>query len=258
MKTLKKFKKWFRRNRKHSQNPFWKLTDLLTESCLAPYRFSLNHYYHFRYDSVLRNLIEGKKILIIGSGPSAKELPPIPDDVLIFSCKRALKIFSERGVHRPCDLYINWQRSMKLYPDTLSLLAKIKTNFFLIDEPRWAQHCDPLKGCYRHMIPYVPRDTYYLKRLLKTRSLNRLPGVKKKSTSVGVKLLQYALYFQAKEIYLIGMDLTTEGYFWGEPNIQKHLAIDHYFLTRISKQNRNIYSLSAQSPITSYFSHKLF
>jgi hypothetical protein len=238
----------------------WPVYETIRTSVVWPYE-------HLRYDPLRRSLIEGKRVLIIGSGPSASELEEVANDMVILTCKRALKIFEEKKINRPIDLFLCCKNTIHKNGSVEDLLQKIKTNLFVMDDLNYTRHRNKLKGSYAQLIPDDGKDNFYLKRLIEPHELREFERAARfsngssktlKHVSSGVRLLQYALYFKAKEIYLIGLDLNNEGYFWGEPKKQKHLEIDHFFINVISKKYKNVYSLSPTSPILKYFPHKLF
>ena len=220
-----------------------------------------------RSHSVLKKLISGQRVLIIGSGPSANELETIPDDMRILTCNAGLRLFVKKNIGRRPDLFLCRKKAMiEDYRDVPDLLAAFKTNLFIMDDLKFVENQPKLKGAYTHLIMDHQKDNFYLKRLVQPLRLAQLSTDRVQWTSAGVRLLQYALYFGAAKIYLVGIDLNHSGYFWGEKQRYEHSGavirhkhtIDHDFVKLMAARCSHIYSLSKNSPITRYIHHKDF
>ncbi len=220
---------------------------------------------HRRYDPIRRRLIEGRRVMIVGSGPSAAELKSIPPDMVVLTCKRALKLFLDNGLPRPVNLYICAKGAMKRNPVIEELISAVKTDILVMDDLRYAKSLGKLFNAYRLLIPDDGKDNFYFKKLLgadAVREFKRtnpsLPGQKRLAhVSTGLRLLQYAVYFGAKEIYMAGIDLNSEDHFFGEARKQKHVAVDNYFMKKIAERRSNIFSVSASSPLCRYVPHRV-
>ena len=55
--------------------------------------------------AVLDDLLRGKRVLVLGSGPSANDLESIPNDVVVLSCKLAPAVLAAKNLRRRLDLY---------------------------------------------------------------------------------------------------------------------------------------------------------
>ena len=232
------------------------------ESCRTTVLWTQQHHVH---DPVREQLLRGKKVLIVGSGPSAAELERISSGLTVLTCKFGLKLFEQRNFSGPVDLFMCWKGFVERNLEVLRLLSKVKTRVLVMDDLPFTRSIKLPEDSYCSLIPDDGKDNFYLKRLIKPYSLKSFkPGkdamlVRGKvlqHVSSGLRLLQYALYFGAEEIYLIGIDLTDEGYFWGQPKKQKHLAIDNFFMRIVSEKYRNVFSLSKKSAITRYIPYK--
>lgn len=216
-------------------------------------QFIIKHF--FRHAPILKKLIKGQKILIVGSGPSAAELDDIPEDIKIFTCHAGLRLFTGDRFNRKIDLFLTYKHAMsKHYEDIEEILPTVKIDLFLVDSFNYVNKKKELKRCYSSLIADRQKDNRYLKKLIKPYRIEQIIGNSNaRHTSAGIALLQYALYFGAKEIYLIGIDFGIGGYFWGEKREErKHRDIDENFIKIVSKKYNNIYSLSKTSPITKY------
>jgi len=241
-------------SKRNSKNLFWKvlvfLKDFLWKIKNSIWELSL----YLKSRSALKKLIKGKRVLIVGSGTSAKELKEIPEDVLVFTCNAGLRLFYNKGYNK-INLYLCHKRAIIYdYKDIKSLLKKIKCRVFVIDEPGYIKK--ELGDSYSILIKDYNDNNYYLKRLIKPYNINQIKGSSALKSSSGMRLLQYALFFKAKEIYLIGIDVNEKGYFWGERNEHKHLDIDRNLIKIVSKKYKNIYSVSKNSPITKFIPYK--
>ena len=213
--------------------------------------------YSFKRNLLLKKLIKDKRILIVGSGPSAEKLGEIPNDVRVFTCKSGLRLFVDKNFERQIDLYLAYKSAMeRSYEFLREFLQKTKTKIFMIDDLGYIKEKKELEGFYLKLLWDTGRNNYYLERLIKPYKIRQIKGKSLPRTSSGIRLLQYALFFGAREIYLIGIDISEKGYFWGTKNAHFHLDIDRNFIKIVSKKYNNIYSLSKKSPITKYIKYK--
>jgi hypothetical protein len=215
---------------------------------------------------VLKELIEGKRVLIIGAGPSAEELTDIPDDVVILSCKwGGILLLDTKKIKRQIDLLLQPQWGIIENDVTERLLPKVRARYFATDDLKWVKTQTRLEGAYDALLRHRKEDYSYTKELLKPHRLEEIDapefeGYVINYPSYGLRLLSLALYFKAQEIYLIGIDCGEQGYFYG-PNPrekQYHRIADTHILEIFSKRYHNIYSLSKESPVTKYVPYKGF
>jgi hypothetical protein len=220
---------------------------------------------HYGYGALRRNraikkILRDQRVLIIGSGPSANDLSHVPGDVKIATCNIGPRILLDKGIDRRIDLYYcvpgaveGDHKSEKI----INILSKLKINLFVYPT-KWIKNDDNLKKVYTKCVKDYMFNDYYLIKLIgpqETEEIKKNP-LFSNVTSSGVRLLQYALYAKAKEIFLLGIDLNEEGYFWGKKNKHDHLSIDKKFIERVSKKYNNIYSASKDSPIVRYVGYK--
>jgi hypothetical protein len=209
----------------------------------------------------LSKIIKNQRVLIVGSGLSANELNAIPSDVKILTCNIGPRLLLDKKINRVIDIY--WCAKGVLDGDhknegAIDLLSKLKINLFISCNSSLLKEYSCLEKTYSHFIKDKGKNNYYLKKLIKPHTIEEIEDsfYHNKKTSTGLRLLQYALYFKAKEIYLIGIDINEEGYFWGRKNVYKHLIIDKNFIKIVSKKYNNIYSASETSPIVRYVNYK--
>ena len=137
--------------------------------------------------------------------------------------------------------------------------TEIKVNISLTNNFYFLKKRRRLYYSYSHILQNNNSDNYYLRSLIKPHAVKDIMGNSILPwTSSGMRLLQYALFFGAKEIYVTGLDLGRGGYSWGRSNHWCHEDIDENFVKIISKKYRNVYSLSAKSPIAKYIRVKSF
>jgi hypothetical protein len=215
---------------------------------------------------LLRRLINDKRVLIIGSGPSARDLAHIPEDVLVFGCNmspQALLYSPNPG--RAVDLYIGNIEAFRCYGGSIEqLLRTIPIRYFLSRDPKWVRaHSDIVQPHYVLRDRSTTAESYYLKRLGMHRA-SPLTGILRSSrtpwTSTGIALLQYALVYGAQEIYLIGIDLDCRGYAFtpGTPVRYQshHMMIDHAVAALCAHRHQHIFCASPYSPLTRLFPHR--
>lgn len=210
----------------------------------------------------LKNLIKGKRILIIGSGQSANDLQNIPEDALIFTCNTSCNILLEKNVNKKIDLHLTSTECIKVYSEganhvvknknQLETLHKIGVRFFVCD-------ADYSTICHHQWCYDTIPNNYYAIQLIKPKNITNIPSdwlLHCRESSSGVRLLQYALYYGAKEIYLIGID-NGGGYYW-DTNLMNfpHTTFDKPFLEELAKKYFNIFVCSKNSPMIYLFPYK--
>ncbi len=176
--------------------------------------FIVKPYFLLKNKKIFENLIKGGRVLIICSGPSVNDLDlnKIPGDVRIFSCKRAPCIFLNKEEDKIIDLYINYIDKFKVDENLEDFIKKLKINIFVIDKTSFIKNNKELRN-YQQLVQDSENNDYYLKKLIKPHNINKIKGSSLDKTSNGMRLLQYALYFKAKEIYIVSIDMNKQGYF---------------------------------------------
>ncbi len=219
------------------------------------FRKSRFYWVRFRHHGFLKKLLYGKKILILGTAPSAQELQTlsIPKNVLVMTCNAGLSLWTQVSSSREIAVYIcsgnKLQKNL-----TEEHLYKTPIRTIISGFVEWNERKNALRLPRPRIIPYDgPWGDFYVRKLLSPYAFQH-----RKTISAGLRLLLYALYFGAAEVYLLGIDLSHQGYFWGGENKQKHLAVDLDFLKICSQKYKNIYSVSSTSPVTQIIPHKVF
>lgn len=220
-------------------------------------------YYGFsalRRNSELKKIIKNQRILIIGSGPSANELENIPGDFKILTCNIGPRILLDKKISKVIDIYYCVPGAIEgghSNENVINLLSKFKINLFIYPT-KWIKNNSSLKKVYSRCVKDYAFNDYYLNKLIGPRKTEeiKINLLSNNRTSSGLRLLQYALYSKAKEIFLIGIDINQEGYFWGKSNIHDHLCIDRNFMEIVSKKYNNVYSAAKNSPVVRYVKYK--
>lgn len=199
--------------------------------------------------------IKNQRILILGSGPSAMDLKNIPSDVKVFTCKRGPEILVNNNLNKDIDLYycrkIYFLKEISKNLSLFNIISKAKIDLFITD------NVELVKSICNCAIWDRSKNNYFLKKLIKPKKIKDIGKNGLHRTSIGSRLLQYAVFFQAREIYLIGIDLGEGGHFWNErTRLSGHTPIDLNFIKLMSKKYGNIYSISKKSPITRYIPFK--
>lgn len=222
-------------------------------------------YYRVAADGPLRRLLEGRRVLVLGSGPSAGEVPSIPDDVLILTTKLGPEILEDRGLRRRIDLYYYSNiredragRERRLHID--ALLRRMRIGVFICEDFFSLLDVRGLKDAYEQRLMDFGGSQVLLREVI---APIRIEDIRGDSfcpwTSSGVRLIQYALHYGASEIYLAGIDLGENHYASGRKMRRwDHQDIDRNFLELISKRHDNVYTISRTSPITRFFPTRLW
>jgi hypothetical protein len=190
----------------------------------------------------LKKLIKNQRVLVLGSGPSKKDLLNIPKDVRIFTCNMGPEI-----IDREIDVY--YCEKDCLNNKIRSLLSKINIKYFISDSK------NTLRSKNVKFIKDYKRNTFYLRNIIYPMTINDFMKDLYNTPSSGVRLIQYALYLNAKEIFIIGLDGGTACRST-DLGIDPHQPADSKFKEIISKKYKNIYSASKNSPITKYLEYK--
>jgi hypothetical protein len=215
---------------------------------------------------VLRRLIEGRRVLVLASGPSARDLPEVPADMLVFACNLSPRALLQPPNHgRRIDLYISNVSSHRLYGTSLTdLLRQVTIRYFLSCDLTWARS---LPGAENRRI-LQDRATGADASLLHRLGFSQDPAVrdipKRTETprvSTGVALLQYALWYGAAEISLSGLDLDGGSYAHQPGSVppiyaEKHAAIDHAVIHICARQYSHISCASPESPLAAIFGYR--
>lgn len=209
------------------------------------FRQLMRQWYQFIRYIFLHRLIKGKKVLIISSGLSARKLNRVPEGFLVFTCNRGVKLLNDIKFKGTIDLYFSPADCLENYKEIGENLQSAKIKIFIIDNLNYIKNRPFLKKNCQRLLQDDFANNRYLRSLISgLERIDRLKGSSLPWTSSGMRLLQYALYFKAKEIYLIGFDLDTEGYFDGQPNQSDHIDIDNNLMRVLVGKYNNIYSLT--------------
>jgi len=223
---------------------------------------SMQYWRYRKNNPIFEELIKDKRVLIIGSGPSAADLGDIPDDVLIFACNYSPVVFLEKK-YKQIDLYATYaiyfeeNKNVKK-KDVRDLLSKVRINYFVFDDKGFLKKKN-LEHSYQKLIIDECRDNHYLNELIKPCKVKDLKGTQKTwIASTGLRLLQYALYFKAKEIYLIGIDINDAGHYYEKGSVPRGGSneLDMNFFKLMAEKHNNIYAVSKNSPIVKFVPHK--
>ena len=206
----------------------------------------MRQWYQFIRYIFLSRLIKGKRVLVIGSGLSARKLNRIPEGFLVFTCNRGIKLLNDIKFNGTIDLYISPADCLENYREIGENLQSAKIKIFIIDNLYYIKNRPFLKKTCQCLLQDDFTSNRYLRSLIPgLERLGKLKGSSVPWTSTGMRLLQYALYFKAKEIYLIGLDLDTNGYFDGQQNLlYDHVDIDNNVMRLWLEKYNNIYSLT--------------
>lgn len=214
-------------------------------------------YHRLRSRGRLRRLIEGRRVLVVGTGPSAADLDSIPPDVLVFTCKLGIRLFAERHRGRHVDLYTCFRSSLEKQAEMPHYFRRTHPRFFLTNDLRYVRSRADL--VFTHLLHDNGSDNSMLAHLIKPLHPEDIRGnARRGKTSSGVRLLQYALTFGSAEVYLIGIDLGRNGYVGGDGDLHKpwnHHDIDENFLRLVGAQQGNVFSLSPRSPAARFLPH---
>lgn len=214
-------------------------------------------------EPTLRTLLEGRRVLVLGSGPSSEAVKSIPDDVVVATCNLGPKFLVDRGLPRRVDLYYysnvradrpGFERRLH----TAAVLREVEVDLLVCEDLLTLVDVVPLRDRYARRILDFQGNQHLLRRLVRPARIRELRGSSFCPwTSAGVRLVQMAAYCGASEILLAGIDLGRAGYFWGSRGGRwHHDDIDGNTLEVLSRKHHGIYSISAESAAAEYFPFK--
>jgi hypothetical protein len=215
-------------------------------------------------DAILRKLIGGRRVFVLGSGPSAAELTRIPDDVLLFSCNVAPEALLQKGLHPPIDLYIANAVARRNYGLRVNrILDQLTVRNYLTRSPRYIRSLGNLR-CERVLYDRATEDSNYLLRRWMDKTLvdDLAARTWRGIPSSGVALLIHALVYGAREIYCLGLDLDDRGHAVAgsetDPRIyvEHHQQLDHGILRHANQRFGNVFSVSPNSPLRRFVPHR--
>lgn len=230
------------------ENSYYHAIYLLNKNLFHSYKVSEDQ------EKQIRNVIEGRNVLILGSGPSAAQLNNIPEDWVVLTCNEGLSLYKNiTGSHKPVGLFLITMSKIKRLPKILLDLNHSEALLIGVDHPKaLASKLSSSNSCIFKDDGMSP---HMLQQLLPNIDLAKLKGRSKHPwTSSGIRLLQYALFYRAKNIYLSGIDFGQGGYAWGALHGPwMHQDIDVNICKKLSDHNQNIRSLSLTSPSSEFF-----
>lgn len=212
-----------------------------------------------RTDLLLGPRVAGRRVLVMGSGTSVRALGEIPDDVAVFTCKAGICILAERSPPPRVEVYSCFRSGLSSNADLVPALLRVRTHFFMSNDLGYVRRRRDLDGAYSVLLRDVGDDNHLLTKLIAPRTLTEIRGrAVRAKTSSGIRLLQYALHYGAREIYVAGVDFGRDGYAWpGEAQKRwNHEDIDENFVRLMGERHRNVFSATAESPIAEYFAHR--
>ena len=218
--------------------------------------FAFGYFRHRLNDAMLRRLIEGQKTLIVNSAASAFSLAQLPADVKILACDHAAGLCADEKFTRTLDLYLCSKRVLKR-KQLKQLFAKIRAQVFLSDDLSFIRRRKDLKRAYACLLYDDGMDDFYINRLFGAAEVQKLRQRNNRPVSPPFRLLQIALHYGAREVYLCGVDFTEKRYAWEgqEPGL-RYSDSDENFLKVVSRKFKNVFNLSAQSPVSDYLPFK--
>jgi hypothetical protein len=217
-------------------------------------------YHRRRTRGILKPLIAGQRVLIVGTGPSAAELGSIPGDVRIFTCKDGLSLFAERAERRHVDVYACIRSRLLREPRLAELFERTRPTVVMSNDVRYVARRQSLRGLYATLVYDAGEDNTIVRKLIAPLSVADICGnALRPKISTGMRLLHYAVHFGAREIYVLGIDLGRDGYVWGSRQPDRpwnHADIDDNFIKTLSARYDHIFSVSPKSPVAEYLPYR--
>ncbi len=230
-----------------------------SSSFVAPFLWHVSKKQEHQTVEKLRQTVENKRVLVLGSGPSANNLKRIPKDMIVLGCNFSPALLpNDQEVHG----LLTTSFAVKDSPEIQSVLETREFQWLASNKPRLipSQH----KACSRKA-KYIQifGDLIDLKPLL-----NKRMGLFKNGQwyffSSGVQLILLALAAGAREVYVSGIDTSREVIYAQGRSYKKdsaykknqHLHADLHALHEIAQNNYPVYSLHQESPLSTILVNK--
>ena len=145
-----------------------------------------------RADILLSRILKGKRVLVLGSGPSAVDLAHVPDDVIVCACNLSPRLLANTGRTHialySCPSRIMLDHTYRVMVE--EALAAYTVGTILTWNPAFVRDALTLKQRPRHILynRAKDKDGYYLRRIIgveKTRAALALGTSHKTSAAVG-------------------------------------------------------------------------
>lgn len=189
----------------------------------------------------LQHLFADEEVLVVCSGPSAKNLHERNlSKYKILCCNFSFK-FLPKNIEI-IDLFITTEQALSEGGDIEEVFERYKIKNLIINSKKVLKNINSLN--VENIFIYDPRDNFLVRNLLHA-DLEKIVGDsnvsnQNKHISSGAQLVQYALYGSASKIFISGLDMTGKIIYAKnasyredpESKINRHLVADSFFIKK--------------------------
>lgn len=170
-------------------------------------RFFQKQFQHLSNDIHLKKIFYGHNILILGKADPSRIIPETILDSKIITCDNGLIQACHTGLFNRIDLYLvpgmdNSRRIERILP----FLSQIEISAMIVNNKFTVPYKSELFSTKALILNDQVQNNNYLKRLISPEKLSSIATKISWHTSSVIRLLQYALYFKSKNIYLTGFE----------------------------------------------------
>ncbi len=209
----------------------------------------------------LQNIVCGKKILVIGSGPSAATLKRVPSDFVIACCNLSPTLLSKK---ENISLYATTGYAIDGNSKIIGILNENDFKCVFLDE-------FPRKEIVKKENIFIrnPHSIFLHRKIINiSKLLLHIKRLKKNNQhyffSTGVQLILLSLLAGAKEVYVIGIeadDLVKYGNditYSYDPKVKlnAHLVADQHALSQMARHNLPVFAISKNSNLANIIKYK--
>jgi len=210
---------------------------------------------HHEHRPLLSKLIKGNRILILGPGPSELQWDWIPSDIKLFTCHAGIKTVTDLCVTKRIDLLFCSTAKLMRTPGIKSQIVHSGVANLITDDPGLFRNDPTLLSACSHILFDDINNNYYFNQVIWPLHFNQFRGKGNPYTLSPIRLLQYALFYGAKEVYLAGFDLGHKG------NVKLKSSdhqrnINETFIRYVGKQFPNVHSISQGSLANGYIPYR--
>ena len=225
---------------------------------LKTYFFYVRNYWNRKLlVKELRRNFKGKKVLILGSGPTLEEIVSIPDDFIVVCCNFSINYLEEHFFGRRANLYLTTNQAVSEGGGIEKILKAEEYDVLVHNFDN--KLISKFKLDKKNSFFNLPQDVSLLSLVAPNTYRKRYVFGKEQNVmlSSGCQLVQYGIIGEAEEIFLAGIDTERSvSYFQDRRYVEdesskknNHYLMDSSFLEECTKYN-NIFVASPKSPVS--------
>jgi hypothetical protein len=197
-----------------------------------------------------QKLIRDNRVVIVGTGAAAADIQPFGENARFLVCDGGFSAFVNGRSGKTMDLFLCSQPVIRK-KFVKNKLSEINPGVFLSDDLGFIKKKKGKKHWSGSLIRDYRYDRPFTQKLLTPSELREV-GLEEIASSE-LRLLQIALYFKPKEVYIVGDEFLNNRYVWDDPHENGDLlTAKEKFFKIVSKKYPNIFCVSKESLLAKY------